>query len=696
MKYQIRRFVLFLAAASAVFLAQAEALSLRRYDGAYRQVREAYDRSRKIRECPSRIVWDGNDVVTYTTRAERGEVFRAFTVSTTNLVDIDRARFDEIQKKKPNRVEPGPNPGFIHPSGTGALCSPDGKWTAFVRDYNVWVNSRETGDVQLSWDGSIAYDYISLMWSPDSQKLAALKEHRVARRQIPLVESHPADSHHGRMRMIDYAKPGDEYFSRTPALFLPAERKQVPLDWKAYESQWEVLLDCWLPDSSCFALTYVQRGFQSYRYVGIDAPSGRVHDLAAEVSDKFVFAGKMRHWWFKDGTRFLWISRRDNWRHLYLVNVKDGSERQLTKGDWNVRDVLYFSEKENRIIFLANGFAAAQGEDPYNRHVLALDLTTGEVRDLTPENAEHVVCLNGNGTFFTDYASRPDLAPTFTLRDAADGRVRYTFPALDLSSITDSPVNPPAEVFCAKGRDGVTDIWGTIWRPCNFNPTNKYPVIEFIYAGPHDSHVAKTFPINPPRGIELLASGFVIVWIDGMGTDNRSRTFHEVCWRNLKDAGFPDRIPWMQAAAKDRPWMDLSRVGIYGYSAGGQNAMGALLFHNDFYKAAVALCGCHDNRVDKLWWNEQWMGYPLGPWYAESSNVVNAHKLKGDLFLINGELDDNVDPISTLQVVDALVKANKDFEQLYLPGRTHNLGGEYIDRRVLDFFTRKLKFGRRR
>ena len=198
---------------------------------------------------------------------------------------------------------------------------------------------------------------------------------------------------------------------------------------------------------------------------------------------------------------------------------------------------------------------------------------------------------------------------------------------------------------------------------------------------------------NPiPWSISSLAElGYIVVSIDGMGTNNRSKKFHDVCWKNLKDAGFPDRIKWIQAAAQKYKYMDTDRVGVYGWSAGGQNAMSALLFHNEFYKAAVAFCGCHDNRMDKVWWNELWMGYPVDEAYSRSSNVDNAHLLKGDLLLINGELDDNVDPASTLQVVDALIKADKMFEQLYMPGKGHNLGGEYELHRLYDFFDRKLK-----
>ena len=187
----------------------------------------------------------------------------------------------------------------------------------------------------------------------------------------------------------------------------------------------------------------------------------------------------------------------------------------------------------------------------------------------------------------------------------------------------------------------------------HFDASKSYPVVEFIYAGPHDSHVDKDFKPAHHLVSKLVELGFIVVSIDGMGTSNRSKAFHDVCWKNLKDAGFPDRIAWMKAAGAKYKYMDLNRVGIYGWSAGGQNAMAALLFHNDFYKVAVALCGCHDNRMDKIWWNEQWMGYPIDASYSTSSNVDNAYRLKGKLLLINGELDDNVDPASTLQVVSA-------------------------------------------
>ena len=245
------------------------------------------------------------------------------------------------------------------------------------------------------------------------------------------------------------------------------------------------------------------------------------------------------------------------------------------------------------------------------------------------------------------------------------------------------------EVFVSKARDGVTDIWGIIIKPTNFDPAKKYPVIENIYAGPQGSFVPKT--LSTQGGMMALAElGFIVVQVDGMGTANRSKAFHDVAWKNLGDAGFPDRIIWHKAIAAKYPWYDITRVGIYGTSAGGQNATGGMLFHPDFYKVAVSNSGCHDNRMDKIWWNEQWMGWPLGPHYAASSNVDHAKKLKGKMQLVVPEMDSNVDPASTMQVVNALVRAGKDSSWSFIPGANHGAGSPITQRKRNDFFVKHL------
>ncbi|MEM7234836.1 MAG: S9 family peptidase, partial [Planctomycetota bacterium] len=308
---------------------------------------------------------------------------------------------------------------------------------------------------------------------------------------------------------------------------------------------------------------------------------------------------------------------------------------------------------------------------------------------LTDGHGEHSIEYSPDGRYIIDRYSRVDFPPVHELRRVSDGKKMCDLETTDVSELEADGWKPP-EVFTAKGRDGTTDIWGFIVRPRNYDPSKKYPIIEDIYAGPHGSHVPKTF-----RGSEwyrdLTEIGFVVVKIDGMGTANRSKAFHDVCWKNLKDAGFPDRILWMKAAAKTDPGLDISRVGIYGTSAGGQNAAGAVLFHPDFYKVAVASCGCHDNRMDKSSWNEQWMGYPVGDHYSESSNIDNAYRLQGQLLLMVGELDTNVPPESTYRFVDALIRAGKDFDFVLLPNAGHTSGGGYGHRKRIDFFRKHLQ-----
>jgi dipeptidyl aminopeptidase/acylaminoacyl peptidase len=308
---------------------------------------------------------------------------------------------------------------------------------------------------------------------------------------------------------------------------------------------------------------------------------------------------------------------------------------------------------------------------------------------LTEGDGTHSIEFSPDRRFFLDTWSRVDQPPVHELRRAADGQRVCELERADAGELLGTGWRAP-ERFVAKGRDGETDIYGILVRPMNFDPNRKYPVIEDIYAGPQGAFVPKSFSAYYP--MQALAElGFIVVKIDGMGTSHRSKRFHDVCWKNLGDSGFPDRILWMQAAAARYPSLDLTRVGIYGGSAGGQSATRALLAHGDFYRVAVSDCGCHDNRMDKIWWNELWMGWPVGPHYAEQSNVTQAHKLTGKLLLIVGEMDENVDPASTMQVAHALIKADKDFDLLVMTGRGHGSAeSAYGRRRRADFFVRHL------
>ncbi|HMJ69230.1 MAG TPA: DPP IV N-terminal domain-containing protein [Cyclobacteriaceae bacterium] len=576
----------------------------------------------------------------------------------------------------------------------GPVVSPDSLWAAIIRTGNVYIRNIETKEeFRLSNDGSEGEYYSTYMrWSPDSKKLMAYKVRPGESHLIYFVESSPANQVQPKLQSREYLKPGDALPIRMPQLFLVDERKHVKVSHEQFADQFNLTDFEWRKDSKSFIFEYNQRGHQRYKVIEVAAPSGDVTVLVDEQPKTFFdYAGKSFLYTIElsegRGNEIVWMSERDGWNHLYLYDGKGNVKNQITKGEWVVRSVMHVDASARQITFTASGMDA--GIDPYLRSVFRINFDGTGLTRLTEPGTDHTVTFSPDKASFFDISQRSDLPPTYTIRRASDGGEVMQIEKADPAALVAAGWRMP-EVFVAKGRDGVTDIWGHILRPSNFDPNKKYPVIEYIYAGPHSNHVPKIFNSSFRVWQQLTELGFIIVQMDGMGTSNRSKAFHDVCWKNLKDAGFPDRILWIKEAAKTRPYMDITRVGIFGNSAGGQNSLGALLFHPDFYKVAVSSSGCHDNRMDKIWWNELWMSYPVGPQYAESSNVTHAKNLQGKLLLILGELDDNVDPASTMQVVDQLVKHKKNFDFIFVPGMGHSMGGEYGERRRRDFFVKHL------
>lgn len=580
-------------------------------------------------------------------------------------------------------------------------ASPDGAREAFIRDYNLFVRSKDKKEEQrLSWDGSEGdyYTFESIVWSPDSRRLAAYKLRRGYHRVIQYVESSPAGQLQPKYHTMEYAKPGDLLDVSCPVLFQLEPARSITVDNSLFPNPFELSEIVWRKDSRAFTFEYNARGHQIYRIIEVDAATGAARAVVSEETKTFFYyspartAGrrgdgkKFRHD-LDDGREIIWMSERDGWNHLYLCDgVRGVVKNQITKGPWVVRGVEKVDEAKRQIWFLAGGIHP--GQDPYFVHACRINFDGSELKVLTGGDGNHSVQLSPDLAFYLDTWSRVDLPPVTELRRTADNALLMTVEKADIQALREAGWKPP-EVFTAKGRDGKTDVWGILYRSGRYDPAKKYPVIEMIYAGPQGSYVPKSFQAY--NAMQSLAElGFFVSQMDGMGTSNRSKAFHDVCWKNLKDAGFPDRILWHQAMAAKDPSYDITRMGIYGNSAGGQNALGGMLFYPDFYRAAVSSCGCHDNRMDKIWWNEQWMGWPLGPEYAASSNRDNASRLKGKLLLIVGEMDTNVDPASTMQVADALIKAEKEFDLLVIPGGGHGMGGAYGTRKMMDFFVRHL------
>ena len=590
--------------------------------------------------------------------------------------------------------------GQVAADSPDVCASFDGKWEALIENYNVFLRQKGSKEpaTPLSFDGSEGnyYTLRTVAWSPDSKRLVAYHSRPGYDREIHYIESSPADQVQPKFHTVFYQKPGDALDIAYPALFDVTTRKEMEIDHALFPNPYDITPPVWWKDSRGFTFEYNQRGHQVYRVIEVDAETGKTRTVIDEESKTFFYynqlgpglsGGRRYRHDLDDGKEIIWASERDGWEHLYLYDGVTGKvKNQITKGDWIVREVDRVDDDKRQIWFYAGGLIP--GQDPYFTQYCRINFDGTGLTQFTTADGNHTVTFSPDRKYYVDEWSRVDLPPVAELRRTEDQGLVMPVDKGDASALLAAGIRFP-EVFVAKGRDGKTDIWGIIVRPTNFDPSKKYPVIEQIYAGPQGSFVPKTFS-NIQSTQALAELGFIVVQIDGMGTSNRSKAFHDVAWKDLGDAGFPDRILWHKAVAAKYPYYDISRVGIYGTSAGGQNSLGGVLFHPDFYKVVVTNSGCHDNRMDKIWWNEQWMGWPLGPQYAASSNVDNAYRLQGKALIIIGEMDTNVDPASSLQVVNALVKAKKHFDMMYIPGQNHGVGVLGSQHYLQDYFVHNL------
>lgn len=570
--------------------------------------------------------------------------------------------------------------------------SPDKEWIASVKAGNVFLRSAQGGEaVQCTTNGDTTNPYGHFQWSPDSKHLVVFHVFPVEEKPVYYVLSSTDTSFRGVLKSHEYAQPGDPFTGYEMFTINVADKKLVKVETELYNFLDYPWVHWRTNDNNFFTFEKADRGHQRFRIIEVNANTGFTRNLIEEQTKTFIFESRIFSWYTAKTNEIIWSSEKDGYNHLYLVDAVKGGVKnaiipRVRGSNWVVRKVDSVDETKREIWFQASGMNA--GEDPYNIHYYRIGFDGKNLVSLTPANASHYCTFSPDRQFFIDNYSRPDLPAVTELRRTADGKLITEIERADITAYLKLGIRMP-EVFVAKGRDSLTDIWGIVFRPPNFDSTKMYPVIENIYAGPQDAFVPKRF-MNYGEMQSMAALGFIVVQCDGMGTANRSKAFHDVCWKNLADAGLPDRILWIKALAKKYPYIDTSRVGLYGTSAGGQNSAGALLFHPEFYKAAVSSCGCHDNRIDKQWWNEQWMGYPVGPHYGEQSNITNAAKLQGNLLLIVGEADTNVPPESTLRFASALIKAGKVFDLLVIPGMGHSDGGPYGRLRKRDFFVKHL------
>jgi len=590
--------------------------------------------------------------------------------------------------------------------------SPNQRWAAFVQDHNLWLRDVATGAVaQLTRDGVSGWDYATplpslhvmvdqgredvqqpaaVFWSPDSTKLITYRIDARNSGRFTSIQFVPRDQLRPRSYTYVYPLPGEVLAKAEPMVFDVPSGKRIAVETAPLELPFQDGPEFdWVPDSKSFYYDYDERGYKAKELRLVDASTGEQRVLIREQSETYVDPGET-FYGFADGIgKVLWSSERDGWNHLYLYNRQTGQlENQITRGLWVVRELDHVDEKDRRVYFLASG--REKHEDPYQTHLYSVGLDGNDLRMLSPENANHSVSISPDGMYFVDTYSRPDLPGESVLRRSQDGSDVRVLEKADASQLQNTGWRFP-EPFQGKAADGSTDIYGLIWYPSNFDPAKKYPIIEQVYTGPQSFFVPKTFA-GTFRLQSMAELGFIVVMVDGRGTAGRSRAFHQFSYRNLGGA-FEDHVALIRQMAARYPYMDGTRVGIYGTSAGGYGAAHAMLVFPDFYKVGVAISGDHDARLDKAWWNEAYQGYPVEGDYVAQSNLTLADHLKGHLLIEHGDVDDNVHPAETLRLVDALIKANKNFDMLLVPNMFHGESGDhalYLVRRRWDYFVQYL------
>lgn len=596
------------------------------------------------------------------------------------------------------------------------MLSPDKKLAAFIRDYNLWVREVDTGkETQLTADGVKDYGYATnnagwihgddpvLLWSPDSRKIATFQQDQRKVGEMYLVETKVG---HPTLQAWKYPLPGDDVVTmierviidldahKVIRLKMPPDQHRTTLCDDVKCREWTDVQ--WSPDSSSLVFVSSSRDHKQANLRVANASTGEVRDVLEEKAPTQYESGWRKANWhyMASSNEVIWFSERSNWGHLYLYDFSTGKlKHPITSGDWVVTELVRVDEKERAVYFLAAG--KEPGQNPYFRHFYRIDLDGKNLKLLSPEDGDHTIALSPSGKLFTDSYSKPDVPPVTVLRDSS-GKLVTTITKADISRLLATGWQPPVP-FSVKGRDGVTDIYGLMFKPTHLDPAKKYPIVNNIYPGPQGGSVGN-WEFAAARGDSqaLAELGFIVVQIEGMGNPFRSKKFHDTYYANMGDNTLPDQITGMQQLAQRFPWIDIERAGMWGHSGGGYATADAMFRYPDFFKVGISESGNHDNREYEDDWGERYQGLlkrnPDGTSnYDDQANQSLAKNLKGHLMLMHGTMDDNVPPYNTLLVVNELIKANKDFDLLLLPNRHHGYANEpYVIRRRWDYFVRYL------
>lgn len=628
--------------------------------------------------------------------------------------DLSQAGECQVREAKPAKGQPAPGdePGRL---------SPDGKSEAFVRDWNLWVRDVATGkETQLTTDGVKDYGYATdnagwlhsdnaiVNWSPDSTKIATYRQD-----QRDLGEMYTVNTQvgHPKLEQWKYPLPGDKkVFMIEPVVIGVATRKLVHLDLPPQQRLSSLCddLDCdrdgtwddakWAPDGKTLAIVNSSRNRQHVWFRVADAATGTVHTAFEDSVKTYYESGRgMVDWQYLPKTHeAVWFSEKTDWGNLYLYDLTSGKQKHaITTGTGTVAQVKYLDRDSRTLWFDATG--RSPGVNPYYRQFWKVSLDGGTPTLLTPEKVDHEIEMSPDGRYFVDTWSTRTEAPVTVLRDAGDGHVLKEIARADTTRLYASGWRPPVPITVT-ARDGKTTLYGMMFKPTTFDPKKKYPIIDYIYPGPQTGSVRGRQFLPAYSDHQAMAElGFIVVAIDGMGTPWRSKSFHDTWYGDMGDNTLPDQVAAIKQLAKRNAWIDLDRVGMWGHSGGGNATADALFRYPDFFKVGWAESGNHDNRNYENDWGEKYQGLLVtnkdgSTNYDNQANQLVAKNLKGRLMLVHGQIDDNVPLGETMLVVDALIRANKDFDMLIIPNARHGYGMDalYTMRRRWDYFVQHL------
>lgn len=603
-------------------------------------------------------------------------------------------------------------------ANAGGILSPDGKRAVFIRDWNLWMRDTTSGkETQLTTDGVKDFGYATdnagwthsdravVAWSPDSKKIATFQQDDRHLNDMYLVTTNVGAP---KLESWKYPLPGDKEISKISRVIIDVEtpkvvRLQMPPD--DHRSSLCDDISCngdftdveWSKDSSKLAFVSSSRDHKKANFRIADPLTGTVQNIYEETSPTQFESGQSEvNWRFLPETNeFIWYTERSGWGHLYLYDLQTGKlKNAITSGDFIVTQIVKADEKNRVIYFRANG--REKGRDPYFSHFYRINFDGKNLQLLTPDDGNHEISMSADGKYFIDTFSKPDVPQTSVLRDT-NGKQLSVLEKVDVSRLTAAGWKPPVPIT-VKSANGKWDLYGLMYLPTTLDKTKKYPIINYIYPGPQGGSVGSR-SFTPSRGDHqaLAELGFVVVQIDGSCNPQRSKAFHDACYGNMAENTLPDQIAGMKQLAQKYPFIDIDKVGIWGHSGGGFATAAAMFRYPDFFKVGISESGNHDNRNYEDDWGERYNGLEVKNAsgvsnYEDQANQNYAKNLKGKLLIAHGGMDDNVPPYNAYLVVDALVKANKDFDLVIFPNARHGYGVDsfYMMRRRWDYFVKNL------